>query len=183
MGDLVHKAVVFTQVISRRLALVGFVALLAACATVEESTPDEEIMQVSGNVYELLDVDRRGIFGSESSLIATVVKQADDFAAAQGKVASPLAARIHRVGILGDWGWFYYKFALVDKGTPESQRNMTDITIERDARLARDFFVNRHKAEASSPYDELLKLDDLRKRGVITEAEFNAQKTKILGTK
>jgi len=179
----VLKSVALKQSILRRVAIVGSIALLAACATVEDSTPDEEIMQVKDNVYELLDVDRRGIFGSESSLIAAVVNQANDFAASKGKVASPLAARIHRVGILGDWGWFYYKFALVNKGTPESQRNMTDITIERDARLARDFFVNRHKVETVSPYEELLKLDELRKRGVITEAEFNAQKAKLLGAK
>jgi hypothetical protein len=30
-------------------------------------------------------------------------------------------------------------------------------------------------------YDELLKLDELRKKGVITGAEFEAQKAKLLG--
>jgi hypothetical protein len=29
-------------------------------------------------------------------------------------------------------------------------------------------------------YTELIKLDDLRKRGIITEAEFEAQKKKLL---
>ena len=35
-------------------------------------------------------------------------------------------------------------------------------------------------AKAPDVYTELLKLDDLRKRGIITEAEFEVQKKKLL---
>lgn len=43
--------------------------------------------------------------------------------------------------------------------------------------------LNGKNAQPESPkdvYTELTKLDDLRKRGIITEAEFEAQKKKIL---
>lgn len=36
---------------------------------------------------------------------------------------------------------------------------------------------------ARTAYDELLKLDELRKKGVITEAEFESEKKKLLNTK
>lgn len=154
--------------------------MLSGCASVVDSIPDEQILNVSGNVYEIIDVDKRGIFGSESSLIDGVVNQANEFAETKSKVANPLAARIHRVGILGDWAWFCYKFALVDKNTPDSFRKLTDITIERDARLSTEFYINRHKTEIKSVSEEIIKLDELRKKGLLTDAEFTAQKKKLL---
>jgi energy-coupling factor transporter transmembrane protein EcfT len=40
----------------------------------------------------------------------------------------------------------------------------------------------RQAAAGSSPADELAKLADLKERGVITDAEFEAEKTKILSS-
>ena len=154
--------------------------IVSGCASVVDSIPDEQILNISGNVYEIIDVDKRGIFGSESSLIDGVVNQANEFAETKNQVANPLAARIHRVGILGDWAWFYYKFALVDKNTPDSFRKLTDITIERDARLSTEFYINRHKTEVKSVSEEIVKLDELRKKGLLTDAEFTAQKKRLL---
>lgn len=157
-----------------------FFIIISGCATVPDNVPDEEVLHVDGSVYEILDVDRRGIFGSESSLIDSVVSQANEFAAAKGKVATPLMARIHRVGILADWAWFYYKFSLVEKGVPEANRKLDDIEIERDPRLAGEFYLSRHKVGQKNSYDELIRLDELRKRGIITDAEFSHQKNLIL---
>ena len=156
--------------------------MIFGCASVTDVVPDEEVVLVSGNVYEILDVDHRGIFGSEDSLKDYVFKQADSFAKNQGKVAIPVAARIHRVGILGDWAWFYYKFELVDEGTPESFRNITDIQIVRDARLAPEFYLDRHKGDQAekSVYGEITQLDELRKKGLLTDVEFDEQKKRIL---
>jgi hypothetical protein len=154
--------------------------ILSGCAGVTDSIPDEKILHISGNIYEIIDVDKRGIFGSEASLINGVVNQADEFAETKSKVANPLAARIHRVGIMGDWAWFYYKFALIDKNTPDAYRKLTDITVERDARLSAEFYINRHKTEIKSVSEEIIKLDELRKKGLLTDAEFTAQKKKLL---
>jgi hypothetical protein len=153
---------------------------VSGCATVPDSVPDEEILHVTGNFYELLDVDRRGIFGSEASLIDSVITQANSFAASKGKVASPVSARVHRVGILADWAWFYYKFELVDSNNPKAMRNITDIEIVRDARLANEFYVNRDRLDGSIIYNELLQLEDLRKKGILTDDEFSKRKTLLL---
>lgn len=154
--------------------------LFSGCATVPDSVPDEEILHVTGNVYELLDVDRRGIFGSEASLIDSVITQANSFAASKGKVASPISARVHRVGILADWAWFYYKFELVDSNDLKAMRNLTDIEIVRDARLANEFYVNRDRLDKSTIYNELLQLDELKKKGILTDDEFSKRKNILL---
>ncbi|WP_207951933.1 SHOCT domain-containing protein [Pseudomaricurvus alcaniphilus] len=165
------------------MKILGFLAILMlfGCASVTEQVPDEQVLLISGNVYEILDVDRRGIFGGEASLQKSVLRQADKFASEKGKVASPLAARIHRVGILGDWAWFWYKFELVDQGAPESYRNMTDIDIVRDARLSTEFFMERHnEVQKMDVSGEIRSLDKLRQDGLITDSEFEEQKRKIL---
>ena len=99
-------------------------------------------------------------------------------------VASPISARIHRVGILADWAWFYYKFDIVAPGSPESYRNMTDIKIVRDARLASEFYTERNQAseaiEQHDVYSEIKNLDKLRKEGLITSEEFESKKKQIL---
>ncbi len=170
----------------RQLLLSGIAALATACSTVTDVVPDEEVLLISGNVYETLDVDYRGIFGSEDSLKEAVFGRADKFAKAQGKVASPLEARIHRVGVTADWAWFYYKFKLVDPGTPDAYRNITDIKIVRDPRLASEFYAERHQVEVASKTTdvsaEIRALDQLRKEGLITDAEFEDQKAKVLGS-
>jgi hypothetical protein len=153
---------------------------LAGCAGVTTSVPSTSVVQVSGDIYEIMDVDYRGIFGSEASLKERNVKQAVAFASERNKVAVPILARIHRVGIMGDWAWFYYKFSLAAPDSPEAIRKFADITVERDARLSEEFYRSRQKEGAVIAYDDLLKLEDLRKSGVITESEFQQQKTKIL---
>lgn len=177
--EIVFKMKKFNSYLKIKIGL-AFILFLTSCATVMDQVPDEEVLNISNNIYEILDVDRRGIFGSESSLINGVVSQANKFAEKKDKVASPLSARIHRVGVLGDWAWFYYKFMLVDKNSPEAYRNLTDITIERDPRLSSEFFLNRNKTENKSVYDEIFKLDELRRKGLLTDSEFEEQKSHIL---
>ncbi len=56
-----------------------------------------------------------------------------------------------------------YQFKLVDKGDPRAKRTPAD-----DAGKKQDV------------YAELTKLDDLRKKGILTQAEFDSEKKKLL---
>jgi len=169
-----------------RCAAIALAAVaLSGCASVPDVVPDEEILHISGNMYETLDVDYRGIFGSEESLKNNAIARADKFAKSRGKVASPVSARAHRVGILADWAWFYYRFELVEPGTPEAYRNITDINIIRDPRIAPEFFAERRMDQppgegADDLSAQIRKLDQLRKDGLLTDAEFEAQKKRLL---
>lgn len=163
-----------------RAILFAMMLSISACSTVTEVAPNEGVSQVSGDVYEIFKTDYRGIFGSETSLIDGVVSEANNFAVSKSKVAIPISAKVHRVGILADWAWFYYKFSIVDQSNPLSERKFSEITIERDARLAPEFYKQRHVQDRNSVYSQIDKLNDLRERGVITDAEFQKEKAILL---
>ena len=152
--------------------------LLAGCA-------NPGVVQLSPDTYMLAREDHAGIFGSASALKAGVISDANAFAAGQGKVAIPLSAKDTPIGTtMGSWAKFEYQFRVVDKNDPEVRRTSlvprADVVIEKSEKISADV---RTKDESSKPkdvYAELLKLDDLRKRGILSEAEFAAQKKKLL---
>ena len=77
-----------------------------------------------------------------------------------------------------------YTFWVLDKSDADARR----IRVQRDADVKVD--VEQHTPATSPPapspiakpdiYAELMTLDDLRKRGILTDAEFEAQKAKVL---
>lgn len=113
-----------------------------------------------------------------SSIKADVMKQANEFAEGKGKVAIPLAAR-ETPSMPGQMPNFEYQFRLVSKGDPRASGGAleprSDIVIERKD----DIRIKDVSPRSKDVYAELVKLDDLRKRGIITEAEFETQKKKL----
>jgi len=78
------------------------------------------IVQVSPNVYQLGRADHGGIFGNKDALKAGVISDANTFAEKQGKVAIPVRAKEHPMGIMGDWASYEYTFRVVDKDAPDA---------------------------------------------------------------
>ena len=72
----------------------------------------------------------------------------------------------------------------MDKNDPEVKRTSltpkVKVIIEKDEKLTSDKKIEDKTKETKDIYSELIKLDDLRKRGIITDEEFNARKKKIL---
>ncbi len=101
------------KLLSSMLAVVS-VCLVAGCAN-----PD--VVQMSPGVYELSRADHGGIFGNKDALRSSVIRDANAFAESQGKVAIPVAAKEHPVGILGDWASYQYDFKIVDKDSQEAK--------------------------------------------------------------
>ena len=139
------------------------------------------VTMLTPGVYILNKADRAGIFGNAAALKAEVLTEANEFAASKGKAALPLTLKETPIGGPGQFARVEYQFRLVDKDDPRletaSLRRGPDVVIDRtdkiDARIT-------NKPEKDT-YTELVRLDDLRKRGIITEAEFEAQKRKVLG--
>ncbi len=88
--------------------------LVAGCA-------NPQVVQISPGVYELARADHGGIFGNKDALKTGVIRDANAFAEKQGKVAIPLCAKEHPVGILADWASFEYTFKVVDKDAPDAK--------------------------------------------------------------
>lgn len=124
-----------------------------------------------------------GVFSNMASLKADIFRQANDFATSQGKIAIPLTVN-ETPFTYGRNPSVELKFRVVDANDPEARRvtleKRPDITIKKEEKITADI---KTKVEGRAPgdlYTALMKLDDLKKRGIITEEEFQAQKTKLL---
>lgn len=136
-----------------------------------------EIVQMSADTYMIAKTSKAGIFGNPAKMKLAIIKQANEFAASKGKVAVPLASKEVPLAV-GQFASFEYQFRLVDKGNSSASGAhlgpVPDVVV--------DVNNNQPAPSAAKPdlYGQLLKLDDLRKRGIITDAEFETQKQKLL---
>ena len=152
--------------------------ILAGCA-------NPGVVQLSPDTYMLSREDHAGIFGSSSSLKTGVISDANAFAASKGKVAIPLSTNEKPVGNTpGSWAKFEYQFRVVDKDDHEVRRTSlvprADVVIEKIEKISVDGRTKDEPAKPKDVYAELIKLDDLRKKGILSEAEFETQKKKVL---
>ena len=165
----------------KRIVLILWLALLPNAT----SAGKPEVIQISPDTYMISKADRAGIFGGGlPKLKAKVIKQANEFAASQGKIAIPLSSSERPMGIgPAQWATFEYQFRVVDKSDPEAQRTSlvpradTVISIEG---IQSPPLTPKNNDRTEDLYSQLIKLDDLRKRGLITDAEFESQKQKLL---
>lgn len=146
------------------------------------------IVKLSPDTYMLTREAHGGIFASASALKAGVINDANAFAENQGKVAIPIAAKENPMGNRpAQWASFEYQFRVVDKNDPEVRRTSllprADIVIEKTEKISADIKTKDQTERSRDVYAELIKLDDLRKRGILTESEFEAQKKKLLEAK
>ena len=148
---------------------------------------NEDIIKISPDTFMLSRTDRRGIFGDPKAFKAQVFREANEFAERQGKVAIPITFNEVPMGP-GRFASFEYQFRVVDKEDPEARRTAlvprADVVVDHNIRNDTNIKVtNETKGNAPKDvYGELIKLDDLRKRGIITEAEFDAMKKKLLSS-
>ena len=161
------------------LILLLFALILSGCFA-------SNMVQLSPDTYMIRVEDHGGIFAfNRGKLKSSAIQQANDFAASKGKIAIPVAIDSHPVGILGDWAAVEYQFRVVSKDDPEAKRTSLtprhDIVIEKTSEISADIEIKDQTEKTKDVYTELIKLDDLRKKGIITEAEFETQKRKLLG--
>lgn len=167
------------------------VFLIVATATSAVSAGKPEIVRVTNDTYMIFKEDHKGVFGSLAKMKTGIIKQANDFATSQGKIVIPLSCKQTPLGRgPAQWATFEYQFRLVPKDDPEaaraalgpcpdvvvqsSQSVTTDVTLRGDTQAA---------PAAGQPVDlyaDLLKLDDLRKRGILSDAEFESEKRRCL---
>ena len=131
------------------------------------------IVKLSQDTYMLRREDHGGYLARSSLLKVSVIRDANEFANKQGKVAIKISSHATPMDkSQNQWPSFEYKFRVADekvsevRRTPQIQRNDTNTIVETN--------------NPTGIYNELIQLDDLRKKGIITDKEFQDQKTKIL---
>ena len=155
-----------------KLSRMVLLAVLAGCAK------PGTVVQLSPDTYVVSRTDKGGVFGSVSAMKVDALREASEFAAGRGKVAIPLHMR-EMPAAPGGFASVEYQFRVLDKSDPEARRvslvpssGAAPERLEKPESGGIDVRVN--------VYHELIKLDELRRRGILTEAEFEAQKAKIL---
>ncbi|MHB8447375.1 MAG: SHOCT domain-containing protein [Rudaea sp.] len=162
----------------KRAALIAsFLGTLAGCA----SNPAP--VQLSPGIYYITREDKGGVFGNAEAMKASVINDANAFAKSQGMVAIPVTTHFTPMYPF-HFATFEYQFKLVAPDSPEAKptplTQTPNVRVEQRGRTQVEIH-DKSAAPKQDVYDELSKLDDLRKRGVITDAEFEAQKKKLLG--
>ena len=153
--------------------------VMAACAD------DPSIVLVlSPDTYVASRMDKGGVLGNTSALIPDVIREANEFAARKGKVAVPVLMR-EVPAAAGRFAFVEYQFRLLDKNDPAAQQSAAivprpDVVIEKAEKPPVEVKGRDPTERAKEIYTELIKLDDLRKRGILTDAEFDAEKKKLL---
>ena len=121
---------------------------------------------IGEDTYTISQTSAGGMFKSMSSLRTEVIGRANAFAQSKDKVAVAISEK-ESPSYPGHMPSFTYTFQLVP--------------IEQLAPGTDNYISNR--SEFNDVYDKLLKLDDLRNNGIITQAEFEELKAKILSGK
>lgn len=148
---------------------------LIGCATAP-------VIPMGNNTFMISQTSAGGVFKSMSSLKGEVMQRANAFAESKGKVAVPIAGK-EAPAYPGHMPSFEYQFRLVDKNDPRAEGG----ALLPRAEMVMDVHNTTPAAPASGNpgtskdvYTELLKLDELRRRGIITDSEFQTQKARLL---
>lgn len=156
----------------RTAALIIAIGTLVGCA-------NPGIIKISPDTYLLAREAHGGIFASSTALKAGVIRDANAFAAGQGKVAMPISAKEKPMGNgPAQWASFEYQFRVVDKDDPAVRR--TQLVHNPNVVIQKTDPDAGEQGGTKDLYSELLKLEDLRKRGLLTDAEFEEQKKTLL---
>ena len=156
------------------LALLCISITLSGCAGLT-------IVPLSSDTYIASKTSAGGIWVAMDSIRSEVISAANSFAESKGKVAVAIASR-ERPAVPGRNPSFEYQFRLVDRGSAAAKGGAliprADIVIEKTEKISAD--IQTKDIKSPDLYTELTKLDDLRKRGIITDEEFAAQKKRLL---
>ena len=153
----------------------GLLFLLTGCISTHDVIP------MSQDTYMVRVEDHAGIFAfNRGKMKGVALKKAEEFATSKSMVAIPLGMKDHPVGILGDWPAVEYQFRLVHKNSPSAigghLQPRADVVIEYNENIK----INQTSINNEDLYKELMKLNDLKKQGILTEEEFLIEKKKLL---
>lgn len=159
-------------------ALVAAIFFLALPLVAHAGEP--EFIPLSEDTYLVVVKNYAGIFGNPQTTKTDAIKAANDFAAERGKVAVPLAMEYTPAGGPGHWPAAEYQFRLADSGSAGT----TGATLTPRADVSIDVQTRDSSPPPPRPnpdlYSELIKLDDLRQRGLLTDSEFDEAKRRLL---
>ena len=169
--------------VMRNLLLILAVLAVLVFMPISVSAAEPEIVQISPNTYLIIKRSRT-IFGNIAKLKISVLKQAHEFAVGQGKVAIPVSDKTTTTTAGEGLPTYEYQFRLVDADSPDAKstgiESSPDAIIESRKKYGGALTVNQESESKPDLYTELIKLDDLRKKGILSDKEFEQQKKRLM---
>ncbi len=127
------------------------------------------IVQLSADTYMLSKSSAAGAFANMPKMKAEVVREANAFAERKGKVALPVS--MHDTFPTHGFPSVEYQFRVVDRGDEEVRK------------AAPSSNTNEQGVLTPTIGQQLIDLQKAKDAGVITDAEYQTQKAKLLGNK
>lgn len=159
------------------MKLSAFLALLllVGCAT------STGVVPIGQDTYMISMSDNSRPFISGADVKASVFREASQYCTSIGKKFQAVSAKQNNSSIKEQQlAGAEIHFMCLDLGDSELNRPKFRIDADEVIEIRQDINVKQDSVGYKDTYGELLKLDDLRKRGIITEAEFEAQKVIVL---
>jgi hypothetical protein len=157
-------------------------ALLSGCAS------NTGIVKIGKDTYMVSRQAATGFSGS-GDLKAKCIEEARQFCEKQGKELQVISTwEASPPYILANFPKAEIQFMCLDINDPRFKppqlEKSPDMVIKKDETIKADVNIRTKDANATSTdlYTELMKLDDLRKKNILTEEEFQAQKKRLLET-
>jgi len=157
----------------RILSILGAVAALAGCAGTTSTLP------TANNTYTITRQAGSGLDRDTDALEDQVKDSAAQFCASRGKQLKIVSLTANKPLFLTGYATATIVFKALDAGDPE-------LTASGPAPVAS---VEAPPAAPAAPavapmsgdlYTQLTKLDELRKKGILTDEEFQSEKKKVL---
>lgn len=148
--------------------------ILSGCATSSGVSPlGEDTYMISRN--------GAGFWTSTASVKAEALKDANGYCTGQGKRLQVNHTNQHEAsGRPGDFPGAEVHFMCLNANDPELNRPKFKKDADRVIEVKSDVRTKDEPAKSKDIYSELIKLDDLRKKGIISDREFEEQKKKLL---
>ena len=166
----------------KRLAFLMFVLLvLIGCAS------SSGVVRTGQDTYMIARTEER-LDGSSNNVKATILKQANQYCESFGKTLKVLGTSQKDMVPFKSDATAEVQFMCLDVNDPRLKldandprlKKEADVRIETNSDISLDLKTTEQSEKTKDIYTELIKLDDLRKKGIITEEEFQTQKEKLL---
>ncbi|HWA87968.1 MAG TPA: SHOCT domain-containing protein [Opitutus sp.] len=165
-----------------RIPLLAAVVCLGLATTALASSTLSQPQSLGDNLYAITNTARTAFSRDVDALRGGAVAAAKKFCAARGDTMKIVSA----VTDTPRFGLGYYSVKLIFKPLKAGDPELTEPASAQPSPAPAAIAPAPGIPVANSPtgtgdyYNDLLKLDDLHKRGIITDQEFERQKKKIL---
>lgn len=156
------------------LSTIATIAFLAGCAS------NSGVMPIGQDTFMVSRQAATGFSGS-GTLKAEAFQEASQYCTNLGKSLQVVST--HEAAppyILGNFPKAEIQFMCLDAKDTELSRPKLKKEADTVIEVKRDVQITNGNIKTNDIYAELIKLDELRKKGIITEAEFEAQKKRLL---